>query len=828
MLAEPNGLVTPARLDRFFSPRSIAVVGASETSYWGRNVFGNLERAGFAGPLHPVNPKRQAIFGVPCLATLRDLAAPVDLVYIAAPTDAVASVLDDAAAAGIRNAVVIAAGFSESGAHDRQAELVDQAERHGIILLGPNCPGFVNIAKGVSAYGQDVPTGMKPGPVSIVLQSGALATVVLKLAKAHGIGLSKLVCMGNEAVIQTVDVLDYLIGDPDTRVIAMFLEQIKDGGRFLELARRALRAGKAIVVLKAGRTPAGRKSALAHTGAVAGDEAVIDAALRQAGVTRVRSLEELIINAGLFASGVRLRGPRMGVVTASGGACDIIADRASDEGLEMPAFSPATTALLREYLPRFATVQNPLDTAAVDTARETGTAAVPMDVVAEMVSKDANVDFVLYMAFNVVPQTDPGEPERSKTIERMAHVGQLLRTAPLPLIPISLSCMEAGPFARENYDANGIFMLGGMEFGLSAIGNAVRWEQARAQAETAAPPTPPARAAAAEGPSGPWSEAQGRRMLESHGVPLVPAALVRSAEAAVTAAEGFGYPVVLKICAATIAHKSDIGGVALNLGSAADVRAAFGGGGPGRPGRGPRRHRGRPRQPDAAPRHRAVRGRDARPVFRAHPRRRARRHLDRDAEGCQPARAARIRAGDRRHAARPEGQPVARRRARRPEDRCGGRGQGDPPHRAGRPGAGHPAASVRGQSALVPPRPGRGARHPRRGRPAGPPAVKPPPSLRVETGVGREPAFTFTMDGAEIVAYPGETIAAALQAADVRILRITEKNASGRGVFCGMGVCFDCLVTVDGTPHLRACLTRAEAGARVVTQDEAGWRRSRQ
>lgn len=568
-------LATPARLGAFFSPRSIAVVGASETSYWGRNVFNNLNSAGFQGSLFPVNPKRQTVFGLPCFRSLRDIPEPVDLVYVAAPTEAVPSVLDDAAASGIRNAVVIAAGFSESGAHERQADLVAQARRSGLTVLGPNCPGFVNVAAGVSAYGQDVPAGMKCGQVSIVLQSGALATVVLKLARAHGIGLSKLVCMGNEAVIQTVDVLEYLIGDEDTRVIAMFLEQIKAGGRFLELAHRALLSGKAIVVLKAGRTAAGQKSALAHTGAVAGDDAVVDAALRQAGVTRVRSLEELIITTGLFASGVRLRGPRVAVVTASGGACDIIADRASDEGLEMPPLSDATTALLKEYLPVFANVQNPLDTAAVDTYRETGTAAVPMDVVAEIASKDPNVDFVLYMAFNVVPQTEPAEPERGRNVARMAYVGEMLRSSPIPMIPISLSCMEAGPFARELYDRNGIFMLGGMEFGLTAIGNAVRWEQARTRAEaSAALPLPPS-PSRITGARGPWSEHRGRKVLEENGVPLVPAALVQTADEAVAAADRFGYPVVLKICAAEIAHKSDIGGVALNLTSSGEVRSAY-------------------------------------------------------------------------------------------------------------------------------------------------------------------------------------------------------------------------------------------------------------
>lgn len=580
MDATPVGretLVTPDRLERFFSPSSIAVVGASESSYWGGNAFFNLNALGFGGRIVPINPKRKTVFGLECLGSLRELGSPVDLVYIAAPTDAVPTVLDDAAAAGIRNAVIISAGYGESGASGtlRQAALAEQAARHDITILGPNCPGFANIAGGVAAYGQQVPAGTRPGHVAIVLQSGALATVVMKLALAHGVGLSTVVCMGNEAIIQSVDVIEYLVSDSQTRVIAMFLEEIRDGTRFLELARRALLAGKAVVVLKAGRTPAGQKSALAHTGAVAGDEAVVDAALRQAGVVRVRSLEELLINAGLLAQGHRLGGPRMAVVSASGGACDIIADRASDEGLELPAFSAATRAELEAYLPSFATIQNPLDTAAVDTARETGTAAVPMDVVAEIVSREPNCDFVLYMAFNVVPQVTPTEPEREKNAARMVHVAEMLKTTRVPLIPISLSCLEVGPFARELYNANDIFMLGGMEFGLSAIGNAVRWEKARAAAVSSDRPTALPAPSAQTGRRGTWSEEEGRRLLLENDVPLVPAALVHDADEAVAAAERFGYPAVLKICSAQIAHKSDIGGVALNLRDAHEVRAAY-------------------------------------------------------------------------------------------------------------------------------------------------------------------------------------------------------------------------------------------------------------
>jgi acyl-CoA synthetase (NDP forming) len=570
--------VAPSRLEWFFAPRSIAIVGASEEAYWSRNAFANLPVIGFSGRVVPVNPKRARVFGLDCIASLRTLDAPVDLAYIAAPTGAIPSVLEDAGAAGVRNAVVIAAGFGESGAAGKTAQLglVEQARRLGITLLGPNCPGFLNVTDGVAAYGQQIPVGLQKGGVGVVLQSGALTTVMLKFSIAHAIGLSKVVCLGNEAIVRAADVLDYLIDDAETRVIAMFLEQIREGGRFLALAERALLCGKAIVVLKAGRTPAGQKAALAHTGAVAGDEAVVDAALRQAGIVRVRSLEELLITAGFLAQGTKLGTGRMAVVSASGGACDIIADRASDEGLGLPGFSAGTTAELQAYLPTFATVQNPLDTAAVDTYRDTGTAAVPMDVVAEIVSRDPNIDFVLYMGFNVVPQTEPAPEVHDRTMERMTLLRGMRRDAPVPIVPIGLTCLEQGPFPRCVYRDTGLWMLPGIEFGLTALGHAMRLQAARQKAEEYARTTP-TMAAPFAGPrrQGAWSELEGRRLLESAGVPLVPAILATSEQEAVAAAERLGYPVVMKICSAEIAHKSDIGGVRLNLHSAGEVRDAY-------------------------------------------------------------------------------------------------------------------------------------------------------------------------------------------------------------------------------------------------------------
>jgi acyl-CoA synthetase (NDP forming) len=408
--------------------------------------------------------------------------------------------------------------------------------------------------------------------VGVVLQSGALTSNVLGFARAHGIGISLLTSMGNEAVITAADVLEHLIADDDTQVIGLFLESVRDPLRFTALAERALAAGKPIVALKVGRSEAGRAAALAHTGAVAGDDAVVAAAFRQCGVIRVDSLEELLITAGLLGSGQVPSGRRMGVVTASGGACDIIADRSADEGLEIVEFAEQTTARLRAALPPFASARNPLDVTGIILADRTSADANLGDVALNAVTADPGVDFVFNMlALPSAVPPDPSIPER-----RIADVAAAVERSPVPVVNFSATCSDLSEYGGSLLDRHGLHVLGGIEFGLTAVGHAIRWSEARQAAATR-----PARAAAPSWPApedvpdGPWSEARARELLAAGGVPAVPAELVHDADAAVAAAERFGDPVALKICSAAITHKSDIGGVALDVAGDPAVRAAF-------------------------------------------------------------------------------------------------------------------------------------------------------------------------------------------------------------------------------------------------------------
>jgi acetate---CoA ligase (ADP-forming) len=557
-------LAAPDRLRSFFAPRSVALVGASEGSGWARFIVESLRTAGLPGPIVPVHRSLETAFGEPTRKSLLELDEPVDLAFALVPTEAVESVLHDAAEVGIRNIVVLASGYGEGGeaGRERERRLADIAIDRDLTVLGPNCLGYVNAHAGAAPFGLHLIKPVLAGPVGIVLQSGALASAVMAFSRARAIGISLLTSMGNEAVITTADVIEHLIEDDATKVIALFLESIRDPDRFLELADRALAVGKPIVALKVGRSPAGEASALAHTGAVAGDDAVVGAVLRQHGVVRTDSLEELLITAGMFGYVRPPSSPRMGVVTASGGANDVIADRAADEGLEIPAFAEETASRLAQVLPSFAAIRNPLDITGFVLADAAKAAAAPGDAALNAVVDDPGVDFILNAV--AVPTEQPPDP--SVIHRRLAGIVATQNRTDKPIVHFLYTCTDLSTYGREILAEYGLHVLGGMEFGLKAVGHALRWSQARAR-----PPAParivPVQAmpVGSEFAAGPWSEAASRDFVAGYGVPVVPAELVTTGAEAVAAARRLGGRVAAKVCSAELTHKSDIGGVALGL-----------------------------------------------------------------------------------------------------------------------------------------------------------------------------------------------------------------------------------------------------------------------
>jgi acyl-CoA synthetase (NDP forming) len=568
------------RLRSLFTPRTIAVVGASETSSWARNLIASTSLTPGTGEIVPVNPKYSTQFGRPALPSLRELSDPVDLAFILVGPERVESVLEDAASVGIKNAVVLAGGYSEAGAHDRQSSLVRKAEELDITILGPNTIGYLNASEGFSPWAVATRQAPLAGPLGAVFESGSMARATFEFAQAHGVGSSIWASVGNGVVVDSLDVMDLLVADDATRAIMLFLETIKDADRFLATTRAALEAGKPVVVFKAGRTAEGQRSAMAHTGALATDDAVTDAAFRQSGVVRAESLEELVATAGLFAYSKRLpSGPRMGVVTSSGGGCNIIADMAAQEGLQLPEWSAPTLARLGEAMPPFASLLNPLDTTGYGHARKRARPTKAEDDLLELAAPDGGVDLMFTMMTPLPSAPPPVAADREAIEERLRIIGGIVADSPVPVFLSSNTCLDLPDYPRGLLAENDLYLLPGVDLGMRAIGHVARWRHRR-DALLARPVRSEPAVLFGDGevgrPVGVWAEDEGRQLLATHGVAMVPGRMVASEHEARRAFEELGGgPVAVKICSRDIAHKSDIGGVALSVGSAEDAARAY-------------------------------------------------------------------------------------------------------------------------------------------------------------------------------------------------------------------------------------------------------------
>jgi acyl-CoA synthetase (NDP forming) len=565
---------TPEQVRQLFNPRSIALIGATDKSRWSWSTFGNLKVHRFPGPVYLVNPRGIPVHGQDTYARIADLPGPVDLAFVMVPTSAVLDILNQAADFGIRSIVLLTSGFAETG--DEGAELerqvADLARRRDLTVLGPNGNGFINAAAGITPYGLPIEPPLLSGPVGVVLQSGALCSSVLTFAQSRNIGVSLQVSMGNESMVSMTDVMRYLIDDEQTRVIALFIEAVRHPEEFLGLAREALAKGKPIVAMKVGRSQAGARVARAHTGSLVGDDTVIDAVFRQNGVIRVDSLEDLIITAGLLAVTGPLPGNRFGFITASGGASEIIADRAEDEGIEVPEFAPETVERLRQVVPPFAATQNPVDV--------TGYILINRDLMRNAltaVQDDPSLDALVLVSD--LPRAAPPDP--APVIEMYQATTALLRDSHKPIVVMGNTLTDVTAFGRDVAGQTGHpGVLGGIHHGLTALGRAVRWSALhRAARSQVGPVVPRPRTepdlAVRYQPGSSWSEYRASAFLAEHGIPVVPNVLVTDPEAAVDAADALGYPVVLKLAADGIEHKSDIGGVKVGLRNAAEARAAF-------------------------------------------------------------------------------------------------------------------------------------------------------------------------------------------------------------------------------------------------------------
>ncbi|SRR5579875_249169 len=568
-----RGIVySTARLRSLFEPRSIALVGASDKSTWSLMIHVGLTQGGFDGRVYYINPRNPTVHGQPAVARLTEIREPVDLCYIMVGTDAVLPVIHDMIAAGIHNAVVLTGGFAEQDEHGRelQEEITRLAAEHDLAIIGPNCMGYINLIRRTEAMATLPERPLLSGSVALISQSGALGGMMLNYAHTQNVGLSMLVSTGNEATVSITDALQYAVEDEATKVIAIFMETIREPERFVQIARTAFRRGKPIVALKAGRSEVTARVALTHTGALTGDDRVIDALLRQLHIVRVNSVEELILTANTFARVGQLPGRRLGIVAISGGACDLAADLAEEAGIELPMFGEQTRADLRGFLPVLGPANNPLDV--------TGAAMNNQELMGNLlgvVTHDPALDAVLCMMEPPADET----PQSRFLMNILAGIGQALERSPIPAFMIPLASNDVRETGRAFFASRGVpFLSGGIRVLIPALGKLVGWtEQYRiAQArEQEQPSEIMSTCPLAVEAVGSWSEHQARAFLQQHGIPVIPAALATSGDEAVEEARVLGLPVALKVASPDILHKSDIGGVKLGLRTEEEVRRAF-------------------------------------------------------------------------------------------------------------------------------------------------------------------------------------------------------------------------------------------------------------
>jgi acyl-CoA synthetase (NDP forming) len=450
-------------MKEFFSPRSIAVLGASEKNQWFVDIVDYARRLSFAGGLFPVNPGRPEVCGVPALKSVAELPDGVDFAAVILRSSQVMPALGELASRGIRNVLLVSSGFAETGSEGArlQKELADFCRERDILLLGPNCLGFINVGEGRAVFaGGAVEGDLVPGSVGIIGQSGAGSEVITTRMLNKGLGISLYVTTGNEAVLTTEDCLEYLIEDGVTRVAAMFVEGFRDVERLKALAGRAASKRMPIVVIKVGRSTKGVKAAASHTGALAGDDAIVDAFLRQHGIIRVNTIEELVETTALFARYPLPGGGRLALSTLSGGLAGLYADICQDLGIELPDFTDATMRALAQVLPPFASPANPLDV--------TGSGFLEgMERIVRILMDDENIDIILTLSFAPASELDIFAVDFNERWMRQAQGSKK------PVIPLVFRGM--GAYAGRYYGMKGHSFIDHARDGLKALAHVIRY-----------------------------------------------------------------------------------------------------------------------------------------------------------------------------------------------------------------------------------------------------------------------------------------------------------------------------------------------------------------
>lgn len=550
-----HGSASAEGLDAIFRPSSVAVVGASSrTGSVGRAVFQNILNNNFTGTIYPVNLKARSVCGVRAYPTIADIPDPVDLAILIVPAPIVPAVALEAAQKGIKGLIVISAGFKETGAQGAalQKELTRVCREHRMRLVGPNCLGVINTDETVRFNGSFARRTANPGNIAFISQSGALCTAVLDFAAKKNMGFSKFISVGNKADIGELALIRYLHADPLTKVIMMYVEELRHGFEFIEIVREITGGDNPtpILVIKSGRSVEGAAAASSHTGAIAGSEAVYDALFQQAGIYRVQTVEELFDFAQAFASQPLPHSNRIAIITNAGGPGIMATDVTIHSGLKLAAFHEDTTEVLRSYLPATANIHNPVDVigdAGMDRYRHA----------LEAVLNDENVDGVIFI---LTPQSMTEIEATAEIIPTMAkRSGKPVVASFMGLMDVSKGVQYLEEHAIPHYPFP--------ETAARAMGALYRYSQWIHRQHFKEPEIEidPGKArqiltAALAEKKRYLGEVEGNEILAAYGFPVLPAHLVTSARQAAEAVAALG-SCAFKIVSPQIIHKSDIGGV---------------------------------------------------------------------------------------------------------------------------------------------------------------------------------------------------------------------------------------------------------------------------
>ena len=539
-----------------FNAKTIAIVGATDKSHWPRNIFGNLKKSGYSGKVFPVNPKRDEIFGVPCYPNLASLPEPAELGLMIIPAQFIEGAIRQGEEYGLKAAVVYASGFGDGAraeSIERGLKFREALDEIKVPICGPNCMGLVGVREKIYCYPHEHVSQLDPGPVALITQSGGTLSYYAKAGQERGLKFSYLISSGNELSLDLADYMNFVIDDPETKQICLFIEGIRKPEAFMRAAGRALNQGKPIIAIKTGRSQNSREAAQSHSGAVAGDYTAYEAVCERYGIITCETLEEMIEMTLAFQQGRLPNGPSIAFMTTSGGTVDLLHDYCEQEKAVVAPLNSDTVEAIRPFVPKDCHIQNPIDTGApVGISGKSAPAEI-----CKAFASDPNVDMVAWC------NNMPGSARSSGAKD---EVKELVNFTEKPVISFARMPHQIPEGGLDFQETTNMPFLQGTRIGVRAM-NALWFFSQRKGGNIPSLPKP----------KGQENNCSGKELegaLSSVGLQPPKSMRVTSIEEVGAAASTLGFPIALKIISPAASHKTEVGGVELNVTSAKEAITA--------------------------------------------------------------------------------------------------------------------------------------------------------------------------------------------------------------------------------------------------------------